>query len=42
MTVNGHRWNLEYGAQRASVVQRGAALQSYSVTGVEIVGRVRR
>jgi aldose 1-epimerase len=37
MTVNGQRWNLEHGNQRASVVQRGGALQSYSVAGVEIV-----
>ena len=37
MTVNGRRWNLEHGDQRASVVQRGGALQSYSVAGVEIV-----
>lgn len=37
MTVNGSRWNLGHGDQRASVVQRGGALQSYSVAGVEIV-----
>lgn len=37
MTVNGHRWNLEHGGQRASVVQRGGALQSYSVDGVDVV-----
>jgi aldose 1-epimerase len=37
MTVNGCRWNLEHGNQRASVVQRGGALQSYSVADVEIV-----
>jgi aldose 1-epimerase len=37
MTTNGQRWNLEHGDQRASVVQRGGALQSYSVAGVEIV-----
>ncbi|MEO6503495.1 MAG: aldose 1-epimerase family protein [Jatrophihabitantaceae bacterium] len=37
MTVNGHRWDLEHGGQRASVVQRGGALRSYSVNGVELV-----
>ncbi|MEO7262318.1 MAG: aldose 1-epimerase family protein [Jatrophihabitantaceae bacterium] len=37
MTVNGQRWDLEYGAQRASVVQRGGALQSYQVNGVDLV-----
>jgi len=37
MTENGHRWNLEHGHQRASVVQRGGALQSYSVNGFDLV-----
>jgi aldose 1-epimerase len=37
MTVNGQRWNLEHGNQRASVVQRGGALQSYSVNGFDVV-----
>jgi aldose 1-epimerase len=37
MTVNGQRWNLERGNQRASVVQRGGALQTYSVDGVDLV-----
>ena len=37
MTINGHRFNLEYGGQRASVVQRGGALQTYSVDGVDLV-----
>ena len=37
MTVNGQRFNLEHGAQRASVVQRGGALQTYSVDGVDLV-----
>lgn len=37
MTVNGQRWNLELGSQRASVVQRGGALQSYSVNGLDVV-----
>lgn len=37
MTVNRQRWNLEHGDQRASVVQRGGALQNYSVAGLEIV-----
>jgi aldose 1-epimerase len=37
MTINGQRWDLEHGVQRASVVQRGGALQSYSVDGVDLV-----
>ncbi|HEY0168082.1 MAG TPA: aldose 1-epimerase family protein [Jatrophihabitans sp.] len=37
MTVNGQRWDLEHGAQRASVVQRGGALQSYLVDGLDLV-----
>ncbi|HEX8768065.1 MAG TPA: aldose 1-epimerase family protein [Jatrophihabitans sp.] len=37
MTINGQRWDLEHGTQRASVVQRGGALQSYAVSGVDIV-----
>jgi aldose 1-epimerase len=37
MTVNGHRWNLEHRTQRASVVQRGGALQTYSVDGLDLV-----
>jgi aldose 1-epimerase len=37
MTINGQRWDLEHGTQRASVVQRGGALQSYSVDGTDIV-----
>lgn len=37
MTVNGQRWDLEHGGQRASVVQRGGALQSYAVNGVDLV-----
>jgi aldose 1-epimerase len=37
MTVNGQRWDLEHGIHRASVVQRGGALQSYSVDGVDVV-----
>ncbi|HEX8093944.1 aldose 1-epimerase family protein [Jatrophihabitans sp.] len=37
MTINGQRWDLEYGAQRASVVQRGGALQTYTVDGIDIV-----
>jgi aldose 1-epimerase len=37
MTVNGHRFDLAHGDQRASVVQRGGALQSYSVHGVDLV-----
>ena len=37
MTINGQRWDLQHGGQRASVVQRGGALQSYSVDGIDIV-----
>ncbi|HEV2886681.1 MAG TPA: aldose 1-epimerase family protein [Jatrophihabitans sp.] len=37
MAVNGDRWDLAHGTQRASVVQRGGALQHYSVDGVDIV-----
>lgn len=37
MTINGQRWDLEHGTQRASVVQRGGALQSYSLDGVAVV-----
>jgi aldose 1-epimerase len=37
MTINGQRWDLEHRTQRASVVQRGGALQSYSVDGIDIV-----
>jgi aldose 1-epimerase len=37
MTINGQRWDLQHGGQRASVVQRGGALQSYSVDGMDIV-----
>jgi aldose 1-epimerase len=37
MTMHGHHWDLRSGVHRASVVQRGGALRSYSVGGVEIV-----
>jgi aldose 1-epimerase len=37
MTANGDRWNLEAGNQRASVVQRGGALQNYWVDGFNLV-----
>jgi aldose 1-epimerase len=37
MTINGQCWNIEHGRHRASVVQRGGALRSYSVGGVELV-----
>jgi aldose 1-epimerase len=37
MTLNGQRWDLHHGTQRASVVQRGGALQTYAVDGIDIV-----
>jgi aldose 1-epimerase len=37
MTINGQRWDLRSGTQRASVVQRGGALRTYSVDGVDLV-----
>ena len=37
MSINGQRWELQSGTQRASVVQRGGALQSYSLDGADLV-----